>query len=264
MSLQINSNPQPNAWFNAGDTSATGATGFQFSPELLTFLNSLGQNQDTDANSLFDVDSNALTSSAVDDANLRLTSLQGSVADIFTIMALMVQMAKEQREGARQVRDAERMSQQAELQNAADKMREAADMALAAGIVSGVFKIGTGAVSIGGGVFGMKQIGNASKTEGGPSMADLDMIRNQGRIFDGSGQMVGGLGDVVAAVLQHESADKTAEQKEAEAAAQQHETSALREGDFMSSLQELIREISSLMQEIQQTNNESQRRAASV
>lgn len=237
----------------------TGASNVANDPSLTVAYQAIGVNSD-DLNSLFD-DTGAVNSQLLGDALFKLEGLGKSSADIFTLMALMIQMGKEQREGARQVRDAERVSQQEELQLAADKMREAADMALAAGIVSGVFKMVGGGISIGGGLHGMKAIKNAGAD---PSMAQLDTIRNQGRVFDGSGQIVGSVGDVISAGLTHGSTNLSADQKEAEAAAQVSDTSAQREQEFMQNLQDMISKITSLLQDIQQSNNESLKRAASV
>jgi hypothetical protein len=233
--------------------------------DTLNFLRTDGS-RNTNSDDLFDRNNNSLNSETLNQATYKLDGLAKSAADIFTVMALMVQMSKEQREGARTVRDAERIAQQQELQNAADKMREAADKAFAAAVVSGVFKMASGAVSIGGGVYGMKQIGSAksASSTGDIPMDQLDLIRNKGRIFDGSGQMTTGLGDIIAAQFTKESTNLSADQKEAEAAAAEHETYAQREQDFMTNLQDLVKQITSLMQEIQQSNAESEKRAASV
>jgi hypothetical protein len=257
-------------------TGGAGQTGHVNNPggDILNFLRTDGSGN-ANSDDLFDRNNNSLDTDTLNAATYKLDGLAKSAADIFTVMALMVQMSKEQREGARTVRDAERIAQQQELQNAADKMREAADKAFAAAVVSGVFKMASGAVSIGGGVYGMKQIGNAKAdantafSQGKAQTADipmdrLDLIRNQGRVFDGSGQMTTGLGDIIAAQFTKESTNLSADQKEAEAAAAEHETYAQREQDFMTNLQDLVKQITSLMQEIQQSNAESEKRAASV
>ncbi len=103
----------------------------------------------SDLNELFD-DTGNVDSQLLGDALFKLNELSDASADIFTLMALMIQLGKEQREGARHVRDAQRTVQQEELQAAADQIRKAADLALAAGIVSGVFKMTGGLVQIGG------------------------------------------------------------------------------------------------------------------
>ncbi len=208
----------------------------------------------SDLNTLFD-DTGHVNSQLLGDALFKLEGLGKSSADIFTLMALMIQLGKEQREGARQVRDAQNIQKQAELQEAADKMREAADLALAAGVVSGVFKMVSGGLSIGAGAKGMKDLGKG---------VDVEVVRSQGRAFDGIGQMTGSAGDMIAAGLTHASTNKSADQKEAEAAAQLHESGAQREQEFMQNLQEMISKITSLLQDIQQQNNESMKRAASV
>lgn len=272
--------------YNTGSTGPTSGANRTQSPDTLEvgYLN---------ADALGGIDDNSLFTDSGDGGAIdydalaaRLDGLNESAADIFTLMALMIQMAKEQREGARFVRDAERATQQAELQNAADQMREAADMALAAAIVSGVFKIASGAISIGAGMHGLNQLRSATKPgadlpevdgdgttptsvkstqqQTDLSSAMLETIRSKGRIFDGSGQMVSGIGEMIAAGFTRESSEQTAEQKEAEAAAQLAETGAQREQDFLTQLTDLINKITSLMQDIQQTNNESARRAASV
>jgi hypothetical protein len=251
-----NANPYVNApgYPPVGDGTSVG--NIHNDPALTVAYQSI-YNDPSDLNSLFD-DTGNVNGQLLGDALFKLDGLGKSSADIFTLMALMIQLGKEQREGARQVRDAERETQQAELQNAADKIREAADLALAAAIVSGVFKMASGAISIGGGVHGLKGLGKDD------SMENLEVIRNQGRIFDGSNQMVSATGDIMAAGFTHASTNKQAEQKEAEAAAQLAETGAQREQEFMQNLQEMISKITSLLQDIQQQNNESMKRAASV
>jgi hypothetical protein len=256
-------NTLPNTSINTGNNVPVGGntpTGNVANDPGLTVAYESLNFDSSDLNSLFD-DTGNVNSQLLGDAVFKLDGLGKSSADIFTLMALMIQMGKEQREGARQVRDANNMLKQAELQEAADKMREAADMALAAGIVSGVFKMASGAVSIGGGVHGLKQL---TKAGPGATNAQLDTVRNQGRIFDGSGQMVGSVGEMIAAGLTHASTNLSADQKEAEAASQMAETNAQREQEFMQNLQDMISKITSLLQDIQQQNNESLKRAASV
>jgi hypothetical protein len=134
-------------------------------------------------------------------------------------------------------------------------------MALAAAVVSGVFKMAAGGISIGGGLQGLKGLKAAGDDA---TMQQLDTVRNQGRLFDGSGQMVGGVGDLIAAGLTHQSTNLSADQKESEAHAQQAESNAQREQEFMQNLNDMIGKITSLIQDIQQSNNESAKRAASV
>ncbi|HVJ69153.1 MAG TPA: hypothetical protein VM510_14295 [Caulifigura sp.] len=212
-----------------------------------------------DLNLLFD-SSGQVNNQLLEQAVFKLEGLQKNSADIFTLMALMVQMGKEQREGARHTMGAEHKLQQAELMQAADKMREAADMALAAAVVSGVFKMASGAGNIAGGMFSMNQLGKIKGDDAG----GVQKVTAQGRMIDGGVQIGGGVGDTIAAGLTHASTNLSADQKEAEARAQQHDANADREKQFMQNLNEMISKITGLIQDIQQSNNESAKRAASV
>jgi hypothetical protein len=295
------------------------------------------------ANELFDANGN-FDSATLDNMSFKLDGLSKSSGDIFALMALIVQMSKEQREGARQVAAAQQLVQQMELQNAADEMRKAADLALAAAIVSGIFKAVSAGVSIGGGIKGLKDLGGASDatgdvgktasktsqlTDGTDDVADLtktgrpranaratkptdealdgsistkttskkvdqkleeenearldevknyqkerkaseenlrsmEIVRNKGRIFDGTGQMITTTGDMIAAGLTHASTNHQADQKVAEARAQQAESFVQREQEFSRTLEENINKVVGLIQDIQQSNNETDKRAASV
>lgn len=192
----------------------------------------------------------------------KLDGMSGSMADVFTVMLLMAKMSQENRETSRELRDAEQQSQLTEMQVAADKIREAADFALAAGIVSGVMKMASGAISIGGGVKGMKDLKGVS----GASNPDvkLEQIRAQGRIFDGSGQMVSGTGDAVAAGLNRAGEEAKAEEKEADIAAKEHEMLAEKESDFMSFNRDMIQKVAQIMKDLIQLNTEAERAAATI
>lgn len=192
----------------------------------------------------------------------KLDGMSGSMADIFTVMLLIAKMSQENRESSRELRDAEQKSQISEMQVAADKIREAADFALAAGIVSGVMKMASGAISIGGGVKGLKDLKGIGTGAGAD--VKLEQIRAQGRIFDGSGQIVTGTGDVVSSGLNRAGEEAKAEEKEADIEAKEHEMLAEKESDFMSFNRDMIQKIAQIMKDIIQLNTEAERAAATI
>ncbi|HVJ68601.1 MAG TPA: hypothetical protein VM510_11475 [Caulifigura sp.] len=261
--MPISSVSNNNPTVPVGDTGAVGNTGNVNSTGNDPGL-SIGRENTAfdpnDLNLLFD-SNGQVNNQLLGDAVFKLEGLQKNSADIFTLMALMVQMGKEQREGARQAMGAERTLQQAELQQAADKMRDAADMALAAGIVSGVFKMAGGAASIGGGAFSLNKLNQIPDTDTGKG---VQIVTAQGRMIDGGTQMFGSVGDMIAAGLTYNSTNLSADQKQAEARATQHDSNAEREQAFMQNLNDMITKITGLIQDIQQSNNESAKRAASV
>ena len=192
---------------------------------------------------------------AWDNANAKLDGLNKAMADIFTVMVLIQMMAMEQRKSSREVRETERQMQYSELQGAADKMREAANFALAAAIVSGVFQMAQGAMSITGGTVGLKGL-KAGWSE--------SKVMSMGRIFDGMGTALKGTGDIISAGLNRAADEARAMQREAESSAIKHETYAQNENEFMNNLRDLIMDLMKKMQDIQQLNQDSARKAASV
>lgn len=260
--MNVQSTTPAQSTIPTGDVGQVGSAGNvgTVGNETLTVGRSGAGFDANDLNLLFD-SSGQVNNGLLGEALFKLEGLQKNSADIFTLMALMVQMGKEQREGARHTMGAEHKLQQAELMQAADKMREAADMALAAAVVSGVFKMASGAGNIGGGMFSMNQLG---KIKGDDAGLGVQKVTAQGRMIDGGVQIAGGIGDTIAAGLTHASTNLSADQKEAEARAQQHDANADREKQFMQNLNEMISKITGLIQDIQQSNNESAKRAASV
>lgn len=233
----------------------------------------------------------------------KLDGMSQSMADVYSVMLLISKMSQQQREASRGIRDAEQQSQLTSMQEGADKIREAADFALAAGIVSGVVKMGSGAISIGGGLKGLKDLKSidaagtpdlptAPSTKGadgssgswvkgtipgkqdadvpaaGPAMTSADLkleqIRAQGRVFDGSSQVVGGAGEVIASGLTRASEEARAEEKELDAQAKSHEMSAEKESDFMSVNRDMIQKVAEMIREIARLKHDSEKSAATI
>ncbi len=217
----------------------------------------------------------------------KLDGMSGSMADVFTVMLLIARMSQENKKTSQELRDVQQQGQLADMQLAADKIREAADFALAAGIVSGVMQIGSGAISIAGGLKGLsdlKGISSGAKpdvdvdtTSTTPSTTPsskpsattspdlgLEKIRAQGRVFDGSGQVVGGLGSAISAGLTRASEEARAEEKEYDIQAKQHEMLAEKEADFMNFNKDMIQKVAQIMKDLIQLNTESEKAAATI
>lgn len=282
----------------SNNEGAQGASQTQLSPEYLNIIREFGLEDDAALRQSFleNPPENINYGNLLTLSN-KLDGMSGSMADVFTVMLLIAQMSQENRETSRNLRDAEQQSQLTEMQVAADKIREAADFALAAGIVSGVMKMAAGAISIGGGLKGLKDLkgidatpttptnnsatqptttpnatgtSNTANAQGTPAptqtSADvkLEQIRAQGRIFDGSGQIVTGTGDIVSAGLTRASDEARAEEKEADARAKEHEMLAEKESDFMSFNRDMIQKVAQIMKDLIQLNSQSERAAATI
>jgi hypothetical protein len=92
----------------------------------------------------------------------------------------------------------------------------------------------------------------------------LERIRAEGRIFDGSAQVLNGLGSAIAAGLTRASEEARAEEKEFDAQAKMHEMLAEKESDFMSFNKDMIQKVAQIMKELIQLNTESEKAAATV
>lgn len=92
----------------------------------------------------------------------------------------------------------------------------------------------------------------------------LERIRAEGRIFDGSGQVLGGLGSAIAAGLTRASEEARAEEKEYDAQAKMHEMLAEKESDFMSFNKDMIQKVAQIMKDLIQLNTESEKAAATI
>jgi hypothetical protein len=92
----------------------------------------------------------------------------------------------------------------------------------------------------------------------------LERIRAEGRIFDGSAQVLNGLGSAISAGLTRASEEARAEEKEFDAQAKQHEMLAEKETDFMNFHKEMIGKVAQIMKDLIQLNTESEKAAATV
>jgi hypothetical protein len=281
-----------NAATNLESSNAAQQTGgpqqTQASGELLAIVQEFGLQDDVSLRQSFlENPPENLALNDLSSLTTKLDSMSGSMADVFSVMLLMAKMAQQNRDAAQQMRDAQQQGQLTEMQLAADKIREAADFALAAGIVSGVMKMASGAISIGGGIKGLKDLKGLGKSpnsgyqfaEESPGVGSknvqglgktpnvdlkLEQIRAQGRIFDGSGQVVSGLGDGIAAGLNRAGEEARAEEKEADARAQEHDHLAQKESDFLSFNRDLIGKVSQIMRDLIQLNADAERSAATI
>lgn len=233
----------------------------------------------------------------------KLDGMSGSMADVFTVMLLLSQMAQKNRETSRELRDVQQQGQLTSMQTAADEIRKAADFALAAGIVSGVMQMASGGLTMAGGIKGLSDLkglnanvdapttttpptgnrpranamsGNANSTGTGKTTSSdsatgslgtdikLEQIRAQGRAFEGAGQLAGGVGGIISSGLTRASEEHKAEEKEADIDAKEHEMLAEKESDFMQFNRDMIGKVAQIMKDLIQLNTESEKAAATI
>lgn len=169
----------------------------------------------------------------------RTSSLEGAISfcdrsptqNIADIMALLHQVALDQKKTAKEIRHDERDSQISAIQDQADKAREAAKWAMAAGIVSGAF-------TMAGGIAGAR--GEAATSQARTGIA-------------------GGLGQMAAAPLTMQSDTLKAEGVEAQADQTKAESAAQDSTDFINNMNDVIRDVRQKVAEAIQAQNDALR-----
>ena len=247
----IGNNPNPintnNNVESTGNVEQTSSTGQVNTDPSVKVTHGGGPGQNIQADSLDepgDISPNGLP-----EAYNSLDKLQGAMATIHTMMILMVSMNIENKQAARAVKGAERELQQQDLKAAAAKIREAANLVFAAAVASGVVKMASGGMSIGAGAHGMKGL------KGATTDADIQKVAAQGRIWDGTSQMLGGSGEILSGALNREAEFARSDQTELEASAQRHETQAQAESEFEQSLKESIQGVMQILQGLMQLSD---------
>ncbi len=207
-------------------------------------------------------------------------------ADAATMMRLLHEVSRETRKSATEMRAIERETRIGLLQSGVDDLREAAKWALAAGVVAAAGKVGQGAANMAGGAItmgagGLGMIGSGLSLTGGiKSLGTTDPTRQQltqntwgsaGGLFtqsgkraegmaaatSGSGGVISGLADGVAAGLNYVSKQKEADQKAKEAEAERLQAGIERSNDFVQTMRDALRDIQQRLAAMQQSEHET-------
>lgn len=174
---------------------------------------------------------------------LASTSMEENLVDIFALMKLFHEVARGQRQMAREARHAEREGMIAKIHAQADKIREAAAYAMAAGIVTGAFQIVSGGMTAYGGIKGLKIM------KGGGEGAQVQ-AQNIGYKWQGIGQATSGVGQIISSGLEFGAGQAREAEKRLQADEKVHETHVQDETEWMQNMLDLMREVRQKMEEV--------------
>ncbi len=195
-------------------------------------------------------------------ANLSSDQVQ---ADMYALMALMQQLAQQQRNSAREMRNSEMQAQISTLQNAAQEIRNAAADRLTGAILSGVMQMAAGAMQIGGAAMSFSRTSDALKDfkGGGMTNEQLSGALSKASAFstggDGASKVAGAAGQMLNAVMEQQAAGHDAHKAELEAGAKAHEAQVQQSSDVMQQMQDFIRDIRDKLSSIEQSRIETTR-----
>jgi hypothetical protein len=195
-------------------------------------------------------------------ANLSSDQVQ---ADMYALMALMQQLAQQQRNSAREMRNSEMQAQISTLQNAAQEIRNAAADRLTGAILSGVRQMAAGAMQIGGAAMSFSRTSDALKDfkGGGMTNEQLSGALSKASAFstggDGASKVAGAAGQMLNAVMEQQAAGHDAHKAELEAGAKAHEAQVQQSSDVMQQMQDFIRDIRDKLSSIEQSRIETTR-----
>ena len=191
-------------------------------------------------------------------------------ADMYTLMALMQQMAQQQRSSARELRNSEMQAQISTLQDAAQEIRNAAADRLTGAILSGVMQMAAGAIQIGGAAMSFSRTSDAlkdfktSSTTGTP-MTDQQLSGALGKAnafstgADGASKIGTGFGQMLNATMEQQAAGHDADKATKEAGAKAHEAQTQQAGDLMQQMQDILRDIRDKLSAMEQSRIETTR-----
>ena len=198
-------------------------------------------------------------------ARQSLESLKGNVKmDIYIMMELFHKIGNEMKQEAREGRQAARDLRMESLQSAADQMRTAAGKACAAACISGGFQIGSGVMSVGSGLLSIG--GGLAGAKGGKIGTDAAIAQwgGYGKALGGAGELLkaidgvaGGGGGIWSALVQRESKEFEAKQKESESAATKAESQVQMENEMMQDMRDLIKKVQDQLQAMEQARSET-------
>ena len=195
-------------------------------------------------------------------ANLSSDQVQ---ADMYALMALMQQLAQQQRNSAREMRNSEMQAQISTLQNAAQEIRNAAADRLTGAILSGVMQMAAGAMQIGGAAMRFSRTSDALQDfkGGGMTNEQLSGALSKASAFstggDGASKVAGAAGQMLNAVMEQQAAGHDAHKAELEAGAKAHEAQVQQSSDVMQQMQDFIRDIRDKLSSIEQSRIETTR-----
>jgi len=206
-----------------------------------------------------------------------ITDAETSVqTDTFAFMALFAKIQQGMRDNARAERTAELQSQVGSLRAAASEMIKAGDERLAGAIVDGLAKAGTGAMSIAGGLGGLRAMSATRRSvefsgaddfstsrgssfnfaEGSPDMARMGAVNRMG---DGLGGLVEGGAHLTGGILEHGAGEHDAEAKRDEAEGVQAEARGNQAQDLMAATADTLRDLREKLAAMEQSNVETLR-----
>jgi len=195
-------------------------------------------------------------------ANLSSDQVQ---ADMYALMALMQQLAQQQRNSAREMRNSEMQAQISTLQSAAQEIRNAAADRLTGAILSGVMQMAAGAMQIGGAAMSFSRTSDALKDFKSGGMTDQQLSGALGKASafstggDGASKVAGAAGQMLNAVMEQQAAGHDAHKAELEAGAKAHEAQVQQAGDVMQQMMDVIRDIRDKLSSIEQSRIETTR-----
>ena len=201
------------------------------------------------------------------DVRAALTNLSSDQvqADMYALMALMQQLAQQQRNSAREMRNSEMQAQISTLQSAAQEIRNAAADRLTGAILSGVMQMAAGAMQIGGAAMSFSRTSDALKDFKSGGMTDQQLSGALGKASafstggDGASKVAGAAGQMLNAVMEQQAAGHDAHKAELEAGAKAHEAQVQQAGDVMQQMMDVIRDIRDKLSSIEQSRIETTR-----
>lgn len=189
--------------------------------------------------------------------------------DVFSIMALIHEMAQTQKKGAREIRYHEYEQKWQSMENAAKEIRESAGKELAATVIQGALQIGGGAVSARMTVKSTCQTNKLMKdmkSEGGSIenqnrfQGELQLQQNMSNIGQTVIQLGEGVGTIVGAPLTYASKLDQEEQKQQEAETEKHSAYIEELKDFIDTMKEIMHEVISKLAAIEQSKHETRQK----